>query len=178
MPRTSAKPKGSARALEQPNRRAAGSARRSAPASPTKLAFVVARFHETIAEAMLAAARDEAAEHGAQIVETIELPGCYETPLIAEALLARRGIDAVVVLGFIERGETLHGEVMGHVVHRALVEASLRAKKPVGLGIIGPGATLPQAQVRKEPSARAAVRAVIRSLEALGETARASSKSR
>ena len=91
--------------------------------------------------------------------------------MLADALLGRRDVDAVVVLGFIERGETLHGEVMGHVVHRALVESGLRAKKPVGLGIIGPGATLPQAKVRKEPSARAAVRAVVRSLAALGEAA-------
>jgi 6,7-dimethyl-8-ribityllumazine synthase len=118
------------------------------------------------------AARDEAAALGATITRTISLPGCYETPLVADALLARSDIDAVVVLGFIERGETLHGEVMGHVVHRALVEAGLRAKKPVGLGIIGPGATLPQAKVRKEPSARAAVRAVVRSLAAFGEAAK------
>jgi len=132
-----------------------------------RLAFVVAEFHREIADAMIAAARAEAATLGASVSETVELPGCYETPLVVEALLKKRKVDAVVVLGFIERGETLHGEVMGHVVHRALVEASLRANKPVGLGIIGPGATPAQAEVRKVPSARAAVRAAVRSFEAL-----------
>ena len=32
----------------------------------------------------------------------------------------------LITLGYIERGETQHGEVMGHVVHRALVELQLR----------------------------------------------------
>lgn len=113
---------------------------------------------------MLAAARGEAATLGARVSETHGVNGCYETPLVVETLLAKSDVDAVVVLGFIERGETLHGEVMGHVVHRALVEASLRAKKPVGLGIIGPGATPAQAEVRKEGAARSAVRAAVHSL--------------
>jgi 6,7-dimethyl-8-ribityllumazine synthase len=151
---------------EKTPKRSTRKSARSARRGPV-LAFVVAEFHRAISEVMLETARDEAGKLGAAVSEVRSVPGCYETPLVAEALLAKRGVDAVVVLGFIERGETLHGEVMGHVVHRALVEASLRAKKPVGLGIIGPGATLPQAEVRKVPSARAAVRAVLRSLEEL-----------
>ena len=56
--------------------------------------------------------------------------------------------DGLVVLGYIERGETLHGEVMGHVVHTALVQLQLKYRKPVGIGIIGPGATAEQAQAQ------------------------------
>lgn len=134
-----------------------------------RLAVVAAEFHRSLTEAMLKAASDEARSGAARIVSTVKVPGCYELPLIAERLLRRADVDALVVLGYIERGETLHGEVMGHVVHRSLVEASLRHEKPVGLGLIGPGATKRQAEVRKEPSARAAVRAVLRSLEALAE---------
>jgi 6,7-dimethyl-8-ribityllumazine synthase len=52
-------------------------------------------------------------------------------------------------------------------VHRALLEASLETGKPVGLGIIGPGATKKQAEARKKACARAAVRAVVQSLEVL-----------
>jgi 6,7-dimethyl-8-ribityllumazine synthase len=129
-----------------------------------RLAIVSADFHQAIATAMLAAANAEAGAFGARIVETVHVSGCYETPLMATRLLAQKRIDAVVVLGCIERGETLHGEVMGHVVHRALVEASIEYDKPVGLGIIGPGATAPQAEARKDGAARAAVRAVMRSL--------------
>ena len=131
------------------------------------IAIVAADFHAALTDAMLEAAADEALRTGARIVHSVRVPGCYETPLVAEHVLARRDVEALVVLGCIERGETLHGEVMGHVVHRALVEASLRHDKPVGLGIIGPGATPKQAEARKDASARAAVRAVVRALDAL-----------
>jgi 6,7-dimethyl-8-ribityllumazine synthase len=74
-----------------------------------------------------------------------------------------------VVLGYIERGETLHGEVMGHTVHAAIVQLQLQYKRPIGIGIIGPGATKEQAELRKTDYAAAAVRATMRSLEALGD---------
>jgi 6,7-dimethyl-8-ribityllumazine synthase len=133
------------------------------------IAIVAADFHQKLTLAMLAAAEDEAERAGASIVLTVRVPGCYETPLVAEHVLRRRDVAALVVLGCIERGQTLHGEVMGHVVHRALVEASLRHDKPVGLGIIGPGATPKQAEARKDSSPRAAVRAVVRALAARDE---------
>lgn len=133
------------------------------------LAVLAADFDEKLTAVMLAAAEEEARLAEATIALTVRVPGCYETPLVAEQLLRRGEIDALVVLGCIEKGETFHGEVMGHVVHRALVDASLRHGKPVGLGIIGPGATPTQAEARKESSARAAVRAVVRALGAIAE---------
>jgi 6,7-dimethyl-8-ribityllumazine synthase len=141
---------------------------KSVPASKSpRVAFLVAEFHRSLVDAMLWIAANEAKEQGLRVVRTLRVPGCYETPLVAKRLLARRDVDGLVVLGFIERGETLHGEVMGHVVHRALLELGLAANKPVGLGLIGPGATKKQAEARKKASARAAVRAVVHSLEAL-----------
>jgi 6,7-dimethyl-8-ribityllumazine synthase len=138
-----------------------------AAAKSPRIAFLVAEFHRSLSDAMLFIAANEAKTLGLRVVRTVRVPGAYETPLVAKKLLARRDVDALVVLGFIERGETLHGEVMGHVVHRALVEASLSTDKPVGLGLIGPGATKKQAEARKKSSARAAVRAVVASLDAL-----------
>jgi 6,7-dimethyl-8-ribityllumazine synthase len=129
-----------------------------------RLAVVSTDFHQAIAATMLASATAEARAFGARIVETVHVSGCYEAPLMAARLLARKQIDAVVVLGCIERGETLHGEVMGHIVHQSLVDSSLAFDKPIGLGIIGPGATPAQAEARKDGAARAAVRAVMRSL--------------
>ncbi|MBI2942446.1 MAG: 6,7-dimethyl-8-ribityllumazine synthase [Chloroflexi bacterium] len=123
--------------------------------------IVVGRFHHDIASTMVEAASEAIREAGAELVETVWVAGSYETPLAAQALLRAARIDVVVVLGFIERGETLHGEVMGHVVHRALVELSLRHEKPVGIGIIGPGATAEQAHARKVDYAKAAVRAAL-----------------
>ena len=130
------------------------------PRSP-RVAIVAGQFHREIAAAMVEAAMGAIVESGADLVETWWVAGSYEAPLAVQRLLRAPDVDAVVVLGFIERGETLHGEVMGHVVHRALVELALQHEKPVGIGIIGPGATVEQAHVRKVEYAKAAVRAAL-----------------
>jgi 6,7-dimethyl-8-ribityllumazine synthase len=132
-----------------------------------KFAIVVAEFNKPLVDAMVAAAREEATSLDIEIMREVRVPGCYETPLIVSQLLPRKKIDAVVVLGYIERGETLHGEVMGNVVHKALVDLEITHGKPIGLGIIGPGATAQQADSRKDGYARAAVRAALANLKAL-----------
>lgn len=139
------------------------------PASAARVAIVAADFNRQIVDPMIDAATAELSAAGAAVSRLVRVTGSYEAPLIVDALLARGGIDAVVVLGYIEKGETLHGEVMGHVVHAALVELQLRHQRPVGIGIIGPGATLPQAEARKDGSARSAVRAVLRNIAILRE---------
>lgn len=133
--------------------------------SKYRIAIVAAEFDADLIDAMIAAARAELDAAGAKLVELVRVAGAYEVPLIAGLLLERRGIDGVVVLGYIERGDTLHGEVMGHVVHQRLVEMQPEYYKPIGIGVIGPGATLDQAEVRKVPYATAAVRAVLKSCE-------------
>jgi 6,7-dimethyl-8-ribityllumazine synthase len=135
---------------------------------PVRMAIVAAEFNRPLVDVMVASALDEAKKHGASVSrEPLRVPGCYETPLVVSQILARKDVDAVVVLGYIERGETQHGEVMGHVVQGALVQLAIDHGKPVGIGIIGPGATASQAEDRKEPYARAAVRAALRAREAI-----------
>jgi 6,7-dimethyl-8-ribityllumazine synthase len=134
-------------------------------ARPARVALVAAEFNKPLIDFMVEAAIDEASREGAIIVDVpLRVPGCYETPLVVSRAIARADVDAVVVLGYIERGETQHGEVMGHVVHGALVGLAVTHGKPVGIGIIGPGATKEQAEERKDAYARAAVRAALRAL--------------
>ena len=132
-----------------------------------RIAIVAADFNLTLVDAMVEAAREELEQAGAILARVVRVPGAFETPLVADLLLGESIIDGLVVLGHIERGETLHGEVMGHVVHAALVQLELKHRKPIGMGIIGPGATPEQAEVRKLPAARAAVRAALRVCELL-----------
>jgi 6,7-dimethyl-8-ribityllumazine synthase len=129
--------------------------------------IVVTKVNSSISEAMLAAVQDEAAVLGVEIAAVSHVPGAYEIPLIADALLQNNDITSVVVLGFIERGDTQHGEVMAYTVSSSLFDSSVKYGKAIGYGIIGPGASLEQANQRKEPYARAAVRAAVASTKAL-----------
>jgi 6,7-dimethyl-8-ribityllumazine synthase len=134
-----------------------------------RYSIIAAEFNKVLIEGMLAVAQAEMKDCGLSCGRILHVPGCYEMPLVAEIEIAQPDVAGLIVLGYIERGETLHGEVMGHVVHRALVELQVKAKKPIGLGIIGPGATKEQAIVRQVGSAKSAVRAVKQVAEILKE---------
>lgn len=127
------------------------------------IVILAAEFNKKLIDFMVEAAREEAASIGVHLIRVVRVPGSYEMPLVADRILKLPEVDGVVVLGYIERGETLHGEVMGHAVHSTFMELSLRHQKPIGIGIIGPGAMPEQAEKRKDDYARAAVRAVLAS---------------
>jgi 6,7-dimethyl-8-ribityllumazine synthase len=126
------------------------------------IGIIAAEFNKDLIDAMVSIAEEALSEAGVKLVRTIRVPGCYEVPLVADHEMARNDIEALVVLGYIERGETLHGEVMGNVVHGALIELELKYHKAIGIGIIGPGATPEQAQKRFADYSRSAVQAALR----------------
>lgn len=122
-----------------------------------RLGLVAGTFHTKEIAIMRAAAEARAAELGLEIVARADVPGSYEAPLAVKRQLTRADVDAVVVLGIIERGETAHGRVMGEVVGSALVAMQLEFMKPIGIGIIGPEAEPHHFPPRLVPHARAAV---------------------
>lgn len=120
-----------------------------------RLGLVVATFHAPIAEQMESAGHEAAAERDAEIVETVRVPGAYDTPLAADRLARREEIDAVAVLGTIVTGETDHDQVIGHAAAGRLADVSLDRDTPVTLGITGPGMNAEQAYERIENGGRA-----------------------
>ena len=130
-----------------------------------RIAAVRGLFHKNEIERMLEFARDEASSKNAELTEIVWVPGSMEVPLALERLMQQDDIDAAIALGIIERGQTQHGLVMGQSVTRAIIELQIRHNKPIGLGIIGPGAEPEHIEPRLEPHARAAVEAVIAMFE-------------
>ncbi len=129
-------------------------------ADAARYSIIAAEFNQTLIHAMIAVAHEEFRTHNLTLSRVLRVPGCFELPLAADVELVKPEIAGLVVLGYIERGETQHGEVMGHVVYQSLVDLQIRVRKPIGLGIIGPGATPQQAQVRHIACAKAAVNAL------------------
>lgn len=114
------------------------------------LGLVVAQFNKErpITHEMAARGREVAAELGAEIVETIEVPGSYDTPLAADRLARRDDVDAVAVIGAIVSGDTAHDRVIADAAARGLTEVSLDRDTPVALGITGPGMSQAEAEER------------------------------
>ncbi|GIS27791.1 MAG: hypothetical protein CM15mP128_5500 [Methanobacteriota archaeon] len=96
-------------------------------------------------------------------MEPVWVPGAFEVPLATKRLLDA-GCVGVVTLGIIERGQTLHGQAMGDAVMAALIDLQLEYNRPIGLGIIGPGADPEHIEPRLVPHARAAIEAVVHML--------------
>lgn len=102
------------------------------------LGIVYGQFHHDLVMQMLAAVRAAALEKSVRVAQEVAVPGSMEKPLAVKRLLLDKAIDAVVVLGIIEQGETQHGFVMGQAVIRSLIDLQLEFLKPVGVAILGP----------------------------------------
>ena len=126
--------------------------------------IILGEFHKKEAEIMLAAATKSIEQAGYEVAEIVWIPGSYEAPLALERLFRKKEIDAAVVLGIIERGETAHGLVMAQSVSNKILDIQLDHMKPVGMGILGPEIFPSQISARVEPYARAAAEAAIRML--------------
>jgi 6,7-dimethyl-8-ribityllumazine synthase len=125
-----------------------------------KISIICGSYHKEEISRMLEFAKQEAELLELEIAEIVWVPGSMEIPLALERQLRRDEIDAAACLGIIEKGQTKHGLAMGQAVTKAIVDLQLKHDKPIGLGIIGPGAKPEHIEPRIEPHARAAVSAI------------------
>ena len=126
------------------------------------LGLVVAQFNKErpVTHEMAERGREAAAEAGAEIVETIEVPGSYDTPLAADRLARRDDVDAVAVLGAIVTGDTDHDRVIADAAARGLTDVSLERDTPVTFGVTGPGMSAAEAEERIDKGAAAVESAI------------------
>ena len=124
------------------------------------IAIVCGSFHKNEVSKMLEWASDEASQQGLTLTDIVWVPGAMEVPLALNRLLSRDDIQGAACLGIIEKGHTQHGLAMGQSVMQSIIDLQLTWDKPVGLGIIGPGAEPEHIGPRLEPHARAAVAAI------------------
>jgi 6,7-dimethyl-8-ribityllumazine synthase len=117
-----------------------------------RLGLVVAQFNKQspVTERMEEHAMQAIGEHDVTLVETVEVPGSYDTPLAADRLARRDDVDAVAVIGAIITGDTDHDQVIADAAAQGITDVSLDRDTPVTLGIIGPGMSHDEAKARVE----------------------------
>lgn len=102
-------------------------------------AIVASRYNSRYVDSMLRAAKAELRRAGVSKIQIVRVPGAYEIPLVAARLAgtalrpAPRGshLSAVICLGVILRGETVHAAHIGEAVSRALMEIQIKHEIPV-----------------------------------------------
>ena len=139
-----------------------------------KVALVVGRFYEKLADRLVEGATAELAEAGAEEVDVFDVPGAYELPLAASYAAESGRYDGVVCLGAVIRGETDHYDYVCGAATRGIQDVQLRTGVPCGFGVLTVE-SMEQALARaggdKRDTGRDAARAVL-TMSALRERLR------
>jgi 6,7-dimethyl-8-ribityllumazine synthase len=139
-----------------------------------KVAIVVARFYEELADRLTAGARAELAEAGVTDVDEFAVPGAYELPLAAKYAAESGRYAAVVCLGAVIRGETTHYDYVCGESARGIQDVQLSTGVPCSFGVLTVN-NLDQALARsggdKRDSGRHAAEAVLALLKVKAQLA-------
>lgn len=131
-----------------------------------RLGVVVSRWNELVTKQLLEGALDEFERLGGESAEVAWVPGTWEAPVVAKAMLERASdpVDCVVVLGCILQGQTPHASLLGSDVSGALMSLQVACGKPVGWGVLTPESleqALDRAGVKLGNKGREAVQAAV-----------------
>lgn len=107
-------------------------------ASGLRFAVIVARFNAIVTEPLLDGAVDALLRSGASPSDVVvyRTPGSYELPMVADKVLATGRYDALVALGCLIRGDTIHFDLIAGEAAKGLAAAGIRYKKPVAFGVL------------------------------------------
>jgi 6,7-dimethyl-8-ribityllumazine synthase len=110
----------------------------SLDAAGLRFAVLVARFNSIVTEPLLDGAVDALLRSGASEDDVVvfRTPGSYELPLLADQVLATGKFDALVALGCLIRGDTIHFDLIAAEAAKGLAAAGQRHQRPVGFGVL------------------------------------------
>jgi 6,7-dimethyl-8-ribityllumazine synthase len=96
------------------------------------------RFNELVTRKLLEGALAALATHGVAVedVDVVWVPGAFELPLVARRLAGSRTYDAVICLGCVIRGETVHFEHVAGQAAAGIREAGQTTGVPVTFGVL------------------------------------------
>ena len=117
----------------------AGTMRKGEPVDVTGLEFaiVAARFNEHITTKLVKGALEAFVEHGVPADVPVHwVPGAFELPLVCREIAASGLVHAVVALGCVIRGGTLHFEIVAGECARGIMAAGLETGVPIAFGVL------------------------------------------
>ena len=117
-----------------------------------RFAVVVSRFNDEVTGRLLQGALDalEQAEVSSDDITVVHVPGAFEIPLAAMRLAETGQFDAVITVGCLIKGDTMHFEYIAAACSQGIVQASTMTGVPVTFGVLTT-LTDDQAIARSEP---------------------------
>jgi riboflavin synthase len=120
------------------NTRASRPIAASVPANRFRYAIVVSEFNSFITDRLLSGAMRTLESHQVPSVDihVVHVPGAYEIPFMAKLLAQSGQFDAIICLGCLIRGGTLHYEVIAHEASRGIGQSALETGIPHSFGVL------------------------------------------
>ena len=146
-------------------------------ASQRRVVIIAARFNASLVDQLIEGATQAWRDHGGDPSRLLleRVPGAFELPLAAKMFAASGGVDAVIALGSVIRGDTPHFEYVAGECARGLMDAGLATGVPVIFGVL---TTETQAQaeeradVRRMNKGRESMEAALEMIQLLAPPAR------
>jgi 6,7-dimethyl-8-ribityllumazine synthase len=103
-----------------------------------RFAIVVSRFNEEITEGLLRGARAALAEASIpdDTVAVVRVPGAFEIPITAQRLAESGEFDAIICLGCLIKGDTMHFEYIAEAASHGIGQAALATGVPMAFGVL------------------------------------------
>ena len=105
---------------------------------PLRFAAVVGRFYEDLANRLLRGADEGFEMAGVKVpnVTHVSVPGAYELPMAARALIDGGEYAGIACLGVVIRGETDHYDFVCAEAARGIQDVQLQTGVPCAFGVI------------------------------------------
>ncbi len=107
-------------------------------ATDHRYAIVVSRWNEFITAKLLAGAQDTLVRHGAHLdaIDVVWVPGSFEIPAVTRKVANSRQYDAVICLGCLIRGGTIHFDLIASEATKGIAQVGMQSEVPVTFGMI------------------------------------------
>ena len=99
-----------------------------------KICIVASNFYPKISKLLINGAVLKLKKKKISNFQIITVPGTFEIPVVVSNLINK--YDAFIVLGCVIKGQTSHFHYLCSSVINALINLSIKSKKPIGNGIL------------------------------------------
>ncbi|KAJ1461133.1 6,7-dimethyl-8-ribityllumazine synthase [Pelagophyceae sp. CCMP2097] len=106
--------------------------------SKVRIGIIKARWNPKIVDSLCDAAQATMLELGVdeKNIFITDVPGAWELPFAAKYLAASKTVDAIICLGCLIKGETMHFEYIAEQVSSGIMTISLQTSVPCTMGVL------------------------------------------
>jgi len=100
------------------------------------IGIVYTRWNDQIIDALLTGCKDELTKLGVSKIEELQVAGAFELPFAAKSMISNMKVDAVVCIGTLIKGETMHFEYISEACSQGIMRVGLDTGVPCIFGVL------------------------------------------